>query len=199
MTSGEFITKMITQFGGLNKENLEGMKVYIGRYSENELEALWKRFDGYYDSDRAPTSATLRKMAADAGLKQSKFDGGAIKQWVLRCNLCSMHKAENQSGVCPHCDCNSYYTIVATDRSPSEMNQGRRLSMEEYKAIHHAHPRLVTINKAKRTIPPEAEALILAMCDYAGDGKEFFDSLRARQQQKQVPIYVHKQKDTLTV
>lgn len=66
------------------------------------------------------------------------------------------------------------------------MNGGRRISREEYEAIHFAHPRLVSIYKSKREIAPEAQALILAMCDYAGDGKDFEQALKDRQAQKKV-------------
>lgn len=157
----DFLTNLFKQFAEIKADVSDGIKQYLTRYSEKELDILWKRFDGYYDSDRAPTTGTLRKMASDAGINQNKSGDGSIKKWLLRCNYCQMYRADDGGGTCPHCKLHSHYTIVATQESPSEANQGRRLSREEYEALHFAHPELVCLEKSKtRKIELGAQAFV---------------------------------------
>lgn len=81
--------------------------------------------------------------------KQPEVKSRSWSKWVLRCNYCQMHREETGGGTCPHCHLHAHYTIVATDLSAAEVNNGRRLSREVYESLHYAHPDLVCLSRSK--------------------------------------------------
>jgi len=135
------MTKMFAQFGQIKPDIAEGIKNYISRYSSQDLDVLWKRFDGFYDSDRIPNTGSLRKIASDAGLSQSQSEG-SISKWLVRCQYCDMVSKDGQQP-CPHCRLHSLFTIIPNHDDPEYFNQGRRLSIEDRKMLHFAYPHLI--------------------------------------------------------